>query len=51
MRPRRWLILFVGIVAIGYFSGALESGYNWLQESFREFTGAEVWTEEDSPAG
>jgi len=51
MGSRRWLVLFVGIVVVAYFSGVLEAGYNWLQESVREFTGAEAWTEEDSPAG
>lgn len=47
MKSYRWLVILGAIIAIAYFSGALESGYQWMQDGFREFTGSEVWREDD----
>jgi len=47
VRSYRWLFIIGGLIAIAYFSGALENSYNWMQENFRDFTGAEVWKEDE----
>jgi len=46
MRSYRWLIIIGGLILIAYFSGALGAGYDWMQDRFREFTGSDVWQED-----